>query len=115
MKALVTLLVSTGFLMSAANQKRVFTGVITDTMCGADHKAMKVTPKSKCVKDCVRMSQQVKYALYDGKAVYTLSDQQAPERFAAQRVTVTGSLDETSKLIHVEKIEPSARQPGRHK
>jgi hypothetical protein len=44
------------------------------------------------------------YVLYDGKEVYTLSDQRTPEQFAAQRVRVTGTLDAKTKTIQVESI-----------
>jgi len=46
-----------------------------------------------------------KYALYDGKEVYRLSDQQTPEKFAAKKVKVTGVLYEKTKIIKVERIE----------
>jgi MinD-like ATPase involved in chromosome partitioning or flagellar assembly len=92
-------------LATAQNQKQTFVGVITDTMCGADHKPMNVTPESKCVKDCIRMDKKVKYALYDGKNVYALSDQRAPEKFAAQKVKVTGVLFQKTKILQVDVIE----------
>jgi hypothetical protein len=79
-----------------------YTGVITDAMCGKDHSMMKVTPDAKCVMECVRAGS--KYALYDGKNVYTLSDQKAPEKFAAKKVTVTGTLDAKSGTIKVDSI-----------
>ena len=44
------------------------------------------------------------YVLYDGKEVYTLSDQRMPEQFAARKVTVTGTLDAKTKTIQVESI-----------
>ncbi|MBZ5609323.1 MAG: hypothetical protein LAP38_13755 [Acidobacteriia bacterium] len=44
------------------------------------------------------------YVLYDGKEVYTLSDQRTPERFAGKRVTVTGTLDARTKTIQVDSI-----------
>jgi Protein of unknown function (DUF5818) len=43
--------------------------------------------------------------LYDGKEVYTLSDQKSPAKFAARKVTVTGTLDAAARTIRVEKIE----------
>jgi hypothetical protein len=104
MKRIVAVLFSAAALVVAADQQ-TFVGVITDTMCGADHKAMKVSPESKCVKDCIRMDKKVKYALYDGKNVYTLSDQQSPEAFAAQKVKITGKLFQKTKILQVDKIE----------
>jgi len=44
------------------------------------------------------------YVLYDGKEVYTLSDQQTPEKFAGKKVTVTGTLDARTKTIQVDSI-----------
>lgn len=67
-----------------------FTGVITDSMCGVNHAMMHVTPDAKCVRDCVKA--HAKYVLFDGKTAYQLSDQQTPQKFAAQRVRVTGVL-----------------------
>ena len=106
MKKLAVLAVAFGGLLAAADQSRTFVGVITDTMCGANHKPMGMTPDDKCVRECVKMDpKSYKYALYDGKNLYTLSDQQTPERFAAQQVRVTGVLYEKTKIIKVEKIE----------
>ncbi|MCE5306782.1 MAG: hypothetical protein LLG20_03995 [Acidobacteriales bacterium] len=101
MKTVTTLLLAAGLL--AAADTRTFVGVITDTMCGTDHKHMGVSPDEKCVRDCVK--QGAKYALYDGKEVYRLSDQQTPEKFAAKKVKVTGILYEKTRIIKVEKIE----------
>lgn len=93
------------FSAAFAEAPRTFTGVITDTMCGADHSHMKVTPHDKCVRECVRSGKHFKYALYDGKRVYVLSDQETPEKFAAKKVRVTGSLFEKTGIIQVQKIE----------
>lgn len=92
---------------AAADRKsRVFTGVITETMCKKDHGAMGTKlPDAKCVIDCVKADKSVKYALFDGKEFYVLSDQQTPEKFAAQKVRVKGVLYEKTKIIHVESIE----------
>jgi hypothetical protein len=44
------------------------------------------------------------YVLYDGSEAYMLSDQKGPEKFAGQKVTVTGSLDTKTKTIRVDRI-----------
>lgn len=91
--------------MLAAEPAKTFTGVITDTMCGAKH-TMGIKPDDKCVRECVKIDpKKWKYALVVGSNVYVLSDQQTPEKFAAQKVKVTGSLDEKTKTIKTEKIE----------
>jgi hypothetical protein len=100
MKKLILTAVSAGLLSGAQ-----FTGVVTDTMCGASHKAMRITPDEKCVRDCVKMDPaKFKYALYDGKNVYVLSDQKAPEALAGKKVKVTGTLDAAAKTIKVTAI-----------
>jgi hypothetical protein len=92
--------------LAGANGTRTFTGVITDSMCGADHKHMNAGPDPDCVKACVKSSNgRHKYVLFDGKNTYKLSDQATPEKFAAKRVKVTGELYEKTGIIKVEKIE----------
>jgi hypothetical protein len=94
-----TLILLAGALaLSAAPQ--TFTGVITDAMCGKDHAMMGVKPDAKCVTACVKDGS--KYALIVGDNVYELSDQKTPEKFAAQKVKVTGTLD--GKTIQVQSI-----------
>ena len=53
MRILIATVLSAGLLAGAAGPQS-FTGVITDTMCGANHKPMNVTPDSKCVLECVK-------------------------------------------------------------
>ncbi len=108
MKRIALLFMAGGLLLTAA-EKRMFTGVITDTMCGADHKMMKISPDPKCVRECVKHDPKAnKYALYDGKNVYVLSDQQTPEKFAGEKVKITGTLFEKTKIIQVDKIEAAS-------
>jgi hypothetical protein len=85
----------------AADDPKTFTGVITDEMCGNDHKMMNVTPDSKCVTECVKAGS--KYALVSGAKVYKLSDQAAPAKFPGQKVKVTGTL--SGDTIAVKTVE----------
>jgi len=94
-----------GATLLAAGPSQTYTGVITDTMCGAKHN-MGITPDSKCVRECVKSDpKKWKYALLVGNELYILSDQQTPERFAAQKVRVIGTLFEKTRILKVEKIE----------
>jgi hypothetical protein len=94
--------------LAAAASGAQFKGVITDTMCGSSHKEMNMGPDDKCVRECVKMDPtKWKYALYDGKEVYVLSDQKAADKYAAKKVTVTGTLDEKTKTIQVQSIAPA--------
>ena len=101
MKHILVWLVFAGALI-AADEPRTFTGVITDTLCEAHHN-MKGHTDADCVKMCVKGSGQ--YALFDGENVLKLTDQKNPGKFAAQRVRVTGTLDEKTKTIKVVSIE----------
>lgn len=110
MQELAALLISGALAAGAATQ--TFTGVITDSMCGKDHSMMKVTPDSKCVVECVKSGS--KYALYDGKNVYVLSDQKTPEQFAGQKVKVIGTLFEKTKILQVDSITAKGQSPSHH-
>ena len=91
--------------LDAAPGKRKFTGTITDSMCAlADHSRMRMGPTDgECTIACVQAHGAL-YVLYDGKEVYTLSDQQTPEKFAGKKVRVTGTLDAKAKKIQVDSI-----------
>lgn len=100
MKKTLILLAAAAVLSAAP---KTFTGVITDAMCSKDHSMMGVKPDSKCVTECVKDGS--KYALIVGDNVYELSDQKTPEKFAAQKVKVTGTLN--GKTIQVQSITPA--------
>jgi hypothetical protein len=85
----------------AAAPPKSFTGVITDEMCGNDHKMMNVTPDTKCVADCVKAGS--KYVLLSETKIYKLSDQTAPAKFPGQKVKVTGTL--AGDTITVKSVE----------
>ncbi len=105
MKRYIAIAIGLAALAFAAADKQTFTGVITDDMCGkADHKSMNMGPDPKCVTECVK-GMGGKYVLYDGKSAYILSDQKAPEKFAAQKVTITGTLDAKTNTIQVDSIK----------
>jgi hypothetical protein len=89
--------------LTRAQGKQKFTGVITDSMCATgDHSHMRMGPTdAECTIACIQAHGAL-YVLYDGKEVYTLSDQTTPEKFAAKKVTVTGTLDAKTKTIHMD-------------
>jgi hypothetical protein len=92
-------------VLAAAPGKQKFTGTITDSMCSdGDHSHMKMGPTdAECTNACASIHGAT-YVLYDGKQVYTLSDQKTPEKFAGKRVTVTGTFDAKTKTIQVDSI-----------
>jgi len=101
-----TVLVLLTAAVMAAAPEQTFTGVITDSMCGANHKMMNISPDSKCARECAK-SGGVKYALNDGKNVYKLSDQATPAQFAGRKVRITGTLFAKTGIIQVTTIDPA--------
>ena len=94
--------------LAAAQGRRNFTGVITDSMCAtADHSRMRMGPTdAECTIACV-LAHGATYVLYDGKKAYDLNNQQTPEKFAGRRVTITGTLDAKTNTIQVDSIAPA--------
>jgi hypothetical protein len=105
MKALMTIFAATALFAAPAARAATFNGVITDSMCeDGDHSHMKMGPTdAECTKACIKFH-DAKYVLYDGKQAYVLSDQKAPEKYAGQKVTVSGTLDAKTKTITVNSI-----------
>jgi hypothetical protein len=91
--------------LSAAPATQTFTGIISDDMCAtAGHSSMQMGPTdAECTKACVALHGAA-YVLVAGTNVYALSDQKRPQQFAAQKVTVSGTLDAKSNTIRVESI-----------
>jgi hypothetical protein len=103
MKVTLLILVLGGALGATGTQ--TITGVITDTMCGAKHGMVKGQPDDECIRMCVKGTGR--YALYDGKTIWKLSDQKSPAKFGAKTVQVTGVADEKTMTIKVTSIEPA--------
>lgn len=91
--------------LSAVQREQTFTGVITDNICAkGGHSQMRMGPTdAECTIACIS-AHDAKYVLDTGKDIYTLSDQQAPEKYAAQKVIVKGTLDPKTKTIQVDSI-----------
>src|SRR6478609_336744 len=108
MKSAAVLLAAIATL-SAAPATQTFTGTISDDMCAlAGHASMRMGPTdAECARACVA-THGASYVLVVGKNVYVLSDQKMPDRFAGQKVTVVGTLDQKTKTIRVESITASS-------
>lgn len=92
-------------VLAGAPPRQSFTGIITDSMCPrGDHSHMKMGANdAECTVACI-YAHGAQYVLFDGKETYVLSDQKTPEKFAAKKVTVVGTLNAGSKTIQVESI-----------
>ena len=101
----LTLILFAVAALSACSSRHTFTGTITDDVCSkADHSRMQMGPTdAECAIACIDVH-GASWVLYDGKDSYTLSDQQTPEKFAGQKVKVSGTLDAKAKKIQVESI-----------
>lgn len=98
-KALTLTFLAAGMMFGAT-----FTGVISDSGCRGDHKAMNMGNDTQCTSACVKVH-GLKYVLWDGKQAYTLSDQKTPEQFAGKKVTVMGTLNAKDNSIKVDSIK----------
>jgi Protein of unknown function (DUF5818) len=86
-------------------------GEIMDSRCAIEgsHDKMMKENETKNAKDCTLRCAKTggSFVLIDPdtKTVYQLDDQQKPERFAGQRVRISGTYDEPSKTMHIESIQ----------
>lgn len=76
----------------------VYSGVITDSVCGARHTRYPNLDAVRCTRECVRTGG--KYMLINGDKIYSLQGDFADlAQFAGQRARVTGTLQaETIKV-----------------
>ena len=109
----VTLLLFTG--ATAAPKNKTFTGEIMDSQCsqmGNHDGMMKMHENIKTSKDCTLgcVKNGGKFVLFNAtdKTVYQLDDQKKPVAFAGAKVRVTGTLDSTTKTIHVAGIKSAS-------
>ena len=103
MRIIIIVLLSLAPLL-AAQGTQTFTGVITDDGCGKSHAQMRMGPTdADCTKACVSAHGSA-YALNDGKSIYTLKSREKLEKFAAQKVSIVGTLDKKTNTIQVDSI-----------
>jgi hypothetical protein len=105
MRVLVVSLLALTSLSAAQAKPQTFLGTITDDMCErGDHSRMQMGPTdAECTRACVAQHGAA-FVLFDGTNVYKLSDQKTPDKFAGQKVRVTGTVDAKTKTIRVESI-----------
>ena len=84
--AAVALLGAATLLGQTSGPQKTLTGVVSDSMCGANHMAKNMNP-ADCLRMCVKKG--TKYALVVGKEVYTLEGHEADlDKYAAQKVSL---------------------------
>ena len=97
MRILVAILAAAAPLATA--NEGLLDGLITDSMCIANHKAAKTCFDQRRVRSYVRAG--AKYVLWDGRNAYVLSDQQAAEPWAGKKVRVLSTLDAKTREVRL--------------
>ena len=82
-------------------------GVITETKCGAAHKAG--TDKDiSCIKSCAK-SGAGKLALLAGDTLYTITNPEKATGHEGHTVNVTGKTDEAANTVTIDTLEMAAK------
>jgi hypothetical protein len=91
MMAVATLAFAGGEQESEAPQSGPFTGMVSDSICGARHVKHPELDSPRCARECVRTG--ARYILIDGDTSYNLQGDFAQlAQFAGQRAKISGSL-----------------------
>jgi hypothetical protein len=108
MKRILIILFVLSFALGAASAfAGELTGVITETKCGAAHKAG--TDKDiSCIKSCAK-SGAGKLALLAGDKLYTITNPDKATGHEGHTVTVTGKTDEAAKTVKIDTLEMAAK------
>ena len=95
-----------------AQGSQTFTGEIMDSQCAALGGHQVMAQKGESAKDCTSRCVNLggKYVLFDlaNKTAYQLDDQKKPAMFPGAKVKVTGTLDTSTKTIHVTGIKAAS-------
>jgi hypothetical protein len=97
----------------SVQNSETFTGEITDSLCAEGHHTGVIKSEKICILTCVKVD-GAQFVLYNSevKHIYKLDDQQQPEAFAGQEVTVIGRYDKDANAIHVISIRPKITYAG---
>ena len=108
MKRLLMILFALSFTLVAATAfAGELSGVITETKCGAAHKAG--TDKDiSCIKSCAK-SGAGKLALLAGDKLYTITNAEKATGHEGHTVKVTGKTDESAKTVTIDTLEMAAK------
>jgi len=94
---------SAGAVMVEKRSATMLTGIVSDSMCGADH-GIKATGDAECTRSCVELGAQ--FALVVGKKTYILQGHPVDlYRFAGDKVRVKGRALNPDTII-VEQVAP---------
>jgi hypothetical protein len=101
--AVVALLGAATMQGQTSGSQKTLTGVVSDSMCGANHMAKNMNP-ADCLRMCVKKG--TKYALVVGNDVYTLQGHEAElDKYVAQTVLLKGAVN--GQMMTVESATPA--------
>jgi hypothetical protein len=102
---ITAMVLSSAFTIAADTKSgtdKTLTGVVSDSMCGAQHMAKDKTAAA-CTKMCVKDGS--KYALVVGNDVYTLQGHEGElDKLAGEKVTVKGKV--SGMTVDVQSVQP---------
>ncbi len=114
---LMSLMLYLASLSYAGESVRTFRGEISDSQCAMNvhslthshqemlkSKGLMGGTSADCANRCAKQMGG-EFVLAAGKEIYRLDDQAEAEKFAGQRVKISGTLDAKTKTIHVVKTE----------
>ncbi|HET7103936.1 MAG TPA: hypothetical protein VFI20_07595 [Terracidiphilus sp.] len=96
---LILMLSSAAILASAADATKV-DGWISDSMCGAKHAGS----GAACVKKCINDGMKPVFVDASKKAVWSIDNPDAVKNFYGDHVSVTATLNESTKSVHIDSI-----------
>ena len=101
-RILIVLFVLSFALVAASTFADDLTGIITETKCGAAHKAGSEKDIG-CIKKCVK-SGAGKLAVLAGDKLYTITNPDKATGHEGHTVTVTGKTDDDAKTITIDTL-----------
>jgi len=108
MKRILVILFVLSFAVGSASAfAGELSGVITETKCGAAHKAGSEKDIS-CIKSCAK-SGAGKLALLAGDKLYTITNPDKATGHEGHTVKVTGKTDESAKTVTIDTLEMAAK------
>jgi|SRR6516225_12396522 hypothetical protein len=103
MKRIFALLLAAGAfsaIAASAADSNSMNGWISDSMCGAKHAGSGMA----CVKKCIDGGMQPVFVSEKDKSVLKIDNPDAVKDYYGNKVTVTGTVDSSSKTVHIDSV-----------
>jgi hypothetical protein len=103
MKRIFALLLAAGAfctVAASAADSSSMNGWISDSMCGAKHAG----GGAACVKKCIEGGMAPVFVSDKDKSVLKIDNPDAVKEYYGSKVTVTGTVDSSSKSVHIDSV-----------